>query len=187
MITIRLEFQRLCDITLYNIYDEIGVYVLWNGHAKTKPSYIGEGDILHRFASHTRAEWSERPLDGLIAIVQADSDEWRKAYAEIAEATLLEISEILDRFPTHNKSRGKASAAIKKATSFRKYNVGTIKLVFEGRDPLLLLGSPIMKQPKTITWKYIDNSFQIVDRIPWNQRPEKGNFLSKLFNGPKRE
>ena len=37
-------------------------------------------------------------------------------------------------------------------------NVRTIKLVFEGRDPLLPLNSPIMKQPKIITWKFIDNS-----------------------------
>jgi len=90
MLTIKLHFIRLSDVSLAAIYDQTGVYV-WSGKAKAVPSYIGEGDVLERFKSHTRKQWAARPIDDVIALIEAPTSGKQKAYAELAEAALLHV------------------------------------------------------------------------------------------------
>ena len=169
MLTIKLHFIRLSDVSLADIYDRTGVYVLWSGKAKAVPSYIGEGDVLERFKSHTRKQWAARPIDGVIALIEAPTPGKQKAYAELAEAALLHVAEIINRSPTHNGNRGKPTAALEKSLKHQDHNIGTIRLVFSGRDPLRAPSNPPMSAKKWIVLREASEGWYI-DELHWNNR-----------------
>jgi len=41
MYKIRADFVRHQDVSLSDVYDEVGVYVLWNRHGQIVPTYVG--------------------------------------------------------------------------------------------------------------------------------------------------
>jgi hypothetical protein len=167
MLTIKLHFIRLSEVSLPDIYDQTGVYVLWSGKAKAVPSYIGEGDVLERFNSHARKSWAARPIDGVIALIKTATR--RKAYAELAEAALLHVAKIINRYPTHNGNRGKPTAALEKSLRYQDRNIGTIRLVFSGRDPLRAPSNPPMSAKKWIVLRQCTEGWHI-DELHWNNR-----------------
>lgn len=167
MLTIKLHFIRLSEVSLADIYDEIGVYVLWSGKAKVVPSYIGEGNVLQRFADHMRKPWAARPIDGVIALIKTKTRQ--KTYAEFAEAALLDVAKDINRAPKHNGNQGKPTAAMKKILKHQHHNIRTIRLVFSGRDPLRAPSNPSMRARKWIVLRQSTEGWEITERH-WNNR-----------------
>ena len=169
MLKINAHFVRISEVSLAEIYDVIGVYVLWSGKAKAVPSYIGEGDVLSRFSSHTKKSWAARPIDGVIAFIDAPTLHKQKAYSELVEAALLSAAEEVDRYPTHNESDGKPAAALRKALKRQDHNVRTIRIVFSGRDPFRDPSNPPMREEKWIVLREGADGWYI-DELHWNTR-----------------
>lgn len=169
MLKINAHFVQISEVSLADIYDVIGVYVLWSGKAKAVPSYIGEGNVLSRFSSHMKKSWAARPIDGVIAFIDAPTLHKQKAYSELVEAALLAVAEHVDRYPTHNESDGKPSAALRKALKHQDHNVGTIRIVFSGRDPLRFPSNPPMRSEKWIVLREGSDNWYI-DELHWNMR-----------------
>lgn len=167
MLTLKLHFIRLSEVSLAAIYDEIGVYVLWSGKAKVVPSYIGEGNVLQRFNDHTKKSWAARPIDGVIALIETKTRQ--KTYAELAEAALLDVATNINRAPKHNGNQGKPNAALKKSLRYQNHNIGTIRLVFSGRDPLRTPSNPPMRAKKWIVLRQSTEGWHIAE-CHWNNR-----------------
>ncbi|HVC38239.1 MAG TPA: hypothetical protein VNF46_07555 [Gammaproteobacteria bacterium] len=169
MLKINAHFVRISEVSLADIYDVIGVYVLWSGKAKAVPSYIGEGDVLTRFSSHMKKSWAARPIDGVIAFIDAPTLHKQKAYSELVEAALLSAAEAIDRYPVHNVSDGKPAAALRKALNNQDHNVRTIRIVFSGRDPFRDPSNLPMREEKWIVIREGAEGWHI-DELHWNTR-----------------
>lgn len=126
---IKAPFDRIDEIRLPDLIDAVGVYVIWDGQSRARPSYIGEGTILKRLADHSSR--FAKPFDGYIAILGDKSSATAKHEAEIVEALLLAVAEETDRLPRHNVAPGK-SHRIEKV--FRSH--GVLRVSFTGYDPL---------------------------------------------------
>lgn len=161
MRVIKVEFERLNDVTLERVYGKLGVYVLWSGNSQSRPAYIGEGSILKRFASHVDTlRW---PISGVMALIGDDRPP-QKTEAEIVEAILLEVADEIGRFPTQNKARGKYARVF---DVFRKH--GVLRLSVSGYDPLLHPKHPKMRSAKLATVR-MDSSGEIDFTYKWNRR-----------------
>ncbi|MGD0090323.1 MAG: hypothetical protein ABSE73_10425 [Planctomycetota bacterium] len=149
MHTIDLTFRRAGDWTLEELMDGIGVYCLWSGNAKERPSYLGEGDVLKRIVTdHMRDsnKVGRTVFDGFIAIRGYKPDAQAKEDCQIAEALLLFVAERTDRAPTHNKNLGLQT---KVEEMMRKHP--TLRLTVRGCDPLRPPGcQPIDKKGFTV-------------------------------------
>jgi hypothetical protein len=150
MFEIQAHFQRLNDITLSEVYDAIGVYVLWSGRAVVRPSYIGEGNVLKRFVDHMGKTWATRPLRGVMALVQEGTAKERKWKAETIESLLLYIAADIACFPSNNISGGKVSG-LEKLLRRQKDDVDTFHITISGQDPLSPPEKPMLRAPKCIT------------------------------------
>lgn len=105
MISHKVFFDKFSEITLEKLLDyPIGTYIIWDGKAKKRPTYIGEGNILSRFNGHRKR--FAFPLDGYIALL-ANDEKKAKINAEILEALLLFIADVTNRYPNANKADGK--------------------------------------------------------------------------------
>ncbi len=167
MLTLRAEFRRLTDITLVDVYDEIGVYVLWSSIATVRPSYIGEGNVLSRFLDHTGKSWAARPLHGVMALLDHSTDKQTKAAGVLIEAALLDIAEETDRYPPNNSVSGKRTFG----PLLRGRTDGTIRIVVSGQDPLLPPERPPMRDNKWIVFRdYGDDGWRIAEH-GWRARP----------------
>lgn len=112
MLSLNAEFRRLDEISVADLFEAIGTYVLWDSQAKVRPSYIGEGDLLSRFSSHSMK--FAMPLNGYVAVLGNWSRKYFKTDGEVVEAVLLEISKRIGCYPLHNRQSG-STAAIDKA------------------------------------------------------------------------
>jgi len=131
MHVIDIDFARLCYTPLGDLLGKIGVYVLWDGQARARPSYIGEGNILKRLVVEhiDRFAW---PIDGYAAVLYQSSWQRAKADAEIVEALLLEVAKRTDRAPSTNVAPGKLRAL---DAIFRTH--GSLRVNVRGFDPLM--------------------------------------------------
>lgn len=130
MHVIEAQFERLSEIPVAVLLDQIGAYVLWDSQAKARPSYIGEGNILERLVEHVK--WFALPLDGYVAPLDAPTWRRAKAHAEIVEALLLEVAYRTDRRPNVNVASGKLLGL---DAIFRLH--GTLRVNVRGFDPLM--------------------------------------------------
>jgi hypothetical protein len=163
MKVINAEFKRLCDMALDRLPGAIGVYVLWSSKSWVRPTYLGEGLILERFAAH--AGKFPIPLEGTISILDNGTQKAIKTNAEIVEALLLYIAEEIDRFPSQNKNVGKHGQIEKVFTSH-----GVLRIRITGYDPLLGPRSSRMNKEKIITLQ--TNRFGEIELShPWKLRP----------------
>jgi hypothetical protein len=105
------------------------VYVIWYARQKLRPSYIGEGNILERFATEHTKRFS-RPIDGYVAVLGDLSDRSHKSDARISERLLLEVGKLIDRCPTVNVATGHLQP-IRKVFE----NHGVLKVNVTGFDP----------------------------------------------------
>jgi len=162
MKAVDVEFVRLSDVSLEDLLGATGVYAVWSGKARVRPTYIGEGVILERVAAHVKEfAW---PLRGVLAIPQAKTWREQKEKSEIAEALLLAVAKEVDLFPTRNKRYGNEKK-VKKA--LRKHNV--LRLNVKGYDPLLGAGSRRLRRRKSIAAK-LDNGDDFLLKYDWNTR-----------------
>src|SRR5438132_6724667 len=106
MRVIKASFQRIVETILPDLIEAVGVYVIWDGQARARPTYLGEGTILKRLAEHSTR--FALPFDGYIAILGDLSSRTAKRESEIVEALLLSVAYETDRLPFHNQAPGKA-------------------------------------------------------------------------------
>src|SRR2546430_10167294 len=102
---VRAEFFRLDEVPLSSLIGAVGVYVIWDGKAQSRPTYIGEGTILERVGQH--ASRFTRPFDGYLAVLGDWSAKRPKREAEILEAVLLAVASGTNSLPTKNRAPGK--------------------------------------------------------------------------------
>jgi len=139
MHVINVEFRRMTDWSIPELLGEMGVYVLWDGYAKRRPTYVGEGKILERLLSH-HGRWRP-PFDGYAAVLseKGRSPQRAKADGTIVEAMLLEVAASTDRMPSVNVARGQLRSLIE---VFKRH--GTVRINVRGLDPL----QPPAEQPR---------------------------------------
>jgi hypothetical protein len=133
---INLKFFRFDKTPFSILFRAIGVYVIWDSRQIIRPSYIGEGNILERFAKeHTRR--FSRPIDGYVAIWGDISNRSHKPDVRISERLLLKVAELIDRYPTVNKAPG-----FLKPIRDVFENHGVLKINATGYDPFFRPWSP---------------------------------------------
>lgn len=105
MHTINLEFVPFGKAAFSGLFRAIGVYVIWDAKNKIRPSYIGEGNILKRFANeHT--DRFHRPINGYAAVLGEIDEKGVKSDAQICETLLLHVADATNRYPTCNVAEG---------------------------------------------------------------------------------
>ena len=163
---INTNFIRLNQVSVEELINKKGVYVLWSYDAWTKPSYVGEGMVLERIISHVKS--SDKPFNkgmgGIVTLFDNDHPARAKRNGEIVELTLLRVASVLGVSPRHNNSSGKSISIFK-----RGENHNTVRINFSGWHPLWW-GVKINRTAR-ITWKYIDDydGWQITE-MPWRRR-----------------
>src|SRR2546422_1561587 len=131
MQTVRAEFYRLDELPLPMLIGAVRTYVIWDGRAGGRSTYLGEGVILERFTKHaSRFAW---PFAGYAAITGDWTTDKAKGDGEIIEAVLLAVAADTDRLPTHNEAPGKVRRIHK---IFRSH--GTLRIRVTGYDPFLI-------------------------------------------------
>jgi hypothetical protein len=133
---INLNFHRFDRTPFSVLFRAIGVYVIWDGRQIIRPSYIGEGNILERFAKEHTKRFS-RPIDGYVSILGDISNRHLKADARICERLLLEVGKLIDRYPTVNVSKG-----FLKPIRDVFENHGVLRVNVRGFDPFFPPWSP---------------------------------------------
>jgi len=128
LLIINPTFERLSNVSVTRLLGCMGTYVIWDSQAKARPTYIGEGNVLKRLVLHEGR--FARPLDGYVALSEAETWQRAKSYAEILEAFLLKIAEATDRSPSVNRVAGKLRGL---ESIFRSH--GTVRVNVRGFDP----------------------------------------------------
>lgn len=106
---INANFECLDEMPVTRLFGTIGVYVLWSRRADVRPSYLGEGKLIDRFAREHIDRFGTGTR-GYASIMEEGTERRRKADAEIVEADLLQIGEKIDQLPPNNASAGKRKA-----------------------------------------------------------------------------
>ena len=128
MLSLHAHFERLDEIAVAELFEAVGTYVLWDSQARSRPSYIGEGDLLRRLSDHSVK--FAMPLNGYVAVLGDPSRKYFKTDSELVEALLLEVSERIGRYPLHNRQQGSTTAIEK---TFQNNRV--VKVYISGFDP----------------------------------------------------
>jgi hypothetical protein len=161
---INLTFTRFNGTPFSILFRAIGVYIIWDGRQRIRPSYIGEGNILERFATEHTKRFS-RPIDRYVAILGDISDSSHKPNARISETLLLEVAKDIDREPTVNVAKGHVKPIGKVFE-----NHGVLKVSVSGFDPFFPPWSPrLLNIKKFIHLRRQDN--QIGINHSWRRRP----------------
>jgi hypothetical protein len=130
LLIIDTAFQRFSDVSVAALLGCMGTYVIWDSQARARPSYIGEGNILERLVLHQNEGRLARPLDGYVAVFEANTWQRAKSRAEILEALLIAIANETDRKPSVNRAKGKLRAL---DSIFRDH--GVVRVNVRGFDP----------------------------------------------------
>jgi hypothetical protein len=133
MYTIKTRFQRFRDIDLSELIGAVGVYIIWDAKAKARPTYIGEGNLLKRFADHCTRDGRRfnQPWDGYVAIISGSTVKVHKEEARAVERLLLDVAIETDRAPTVNVQPGAAAVVLRYCAS------EMLCVAVRGMDPLL--------------------------------------------------
>lgn len=123
------EFIAFDELPLSSLFRAVGVYVIWDARQISRPTYIGEGDLLRRFGAE-HADRFHAPINGYAAILGSSGKRAHKRDAELTELLLLQCAAITDRYPTVNVAAHRYS--VLERASLR---LGTIRVALSGRDP----------------------------------------------------
>lgn len=129
MRVIKADFLRLDAYSLPSLIGAVGVYMIWDGQARARPTYLGEGTILKRLAEHSTR--FTLPFDGYLANLGDLSSRSAKREAEIVEALLLSVAYDTDRLPVRSRAPGKTTEIQR---IFRSH--GVLRVSVSGYDPL---------------------------------------------------
>lgn len=115
MYTIRAKFEPFRGISLSELLGAVGVYVIWDAHAKARPTYIGEGNVLKRFTDHVERDGRAfpRPWNGYVAVITGSTRNVHKEESRAVERLLLDVASETDRKPTVNAHPGSASCVLR--------------------------------------------------------------------------
>ncbi len=165
MYVIDAEFIDIWEVSLATCLSEIGVYSLWSdGAAHSRPSYIGQGNVVERISAHMRDDekpfWNQSSIAGSIALLTGGPNTQRKADALVLELTLLEAAERLGVPPRHNRASGNRAALYRRGESHQ-----TIRINVRGRHPLRV-GVALPKAVR-LTWAERNGGWEL-ERLPWN-------------------
>ena len=123
------EFEPFSEVRLLDLFNTIGVYVLWDSQAKKNPSYIGEGKFFNRFNEHE--DKYAHPINGFLAIGgYKETPSKPKKDSELLEAILLHIADRIGKTPLHNSQKNYKSPILK---YFKNNRV--LRFVVSGYDP----------------------------------------------------
>lgn len=133
MYTIKVKFQRFGEIHLADLIGATGVYVIWDAHAKARPTYIGEGNILKRFSDHVNRNdrTFARPWDGYVALMTGSTHGVHKVESKAVERLLLGVAGETDRLPVVNVHPGSTSAVLFLCKR------ETLRIAVSGFDPFM--------------------------------------------------
>ena len=137
MYSIYADFVSLRQLHVGDLFAAMGVYVIWDGQARTRPTYIGEGNILKRFADHSlrSARASVRsfahPIEGYVAILGERRTRTAKLEAQALERLLLDVARDTDRQPAVNVQPG-SGAVVRLLCEAEP----TLRVAVRGFDPL---------------------------------------------------
>ncbi len=133
MYTIQTDFQRFRDVDLTELIGATGVYVIWDAHAKARPTYIGEGNILKRFTDHVKRDNHRfaHPWNGYVAIIAGSTQDVHKTESTVVEHLILGVAKDTDRAPQVNVHPGHASRVL------RLCGDETLRIAVSGYDPLM--------------------------------------------------
>jgi len=159
-----LNFKKFSEVTLEEAYGTYGVYVLWHGKAKTRPSYIGQGDVLKRFIYHVNSQMNW-PLKGYIAIIGGQDRKINKKQAELAEAILLDCADLIDKWPNGNAKIGHWQLVRR---TLEKYNA--IRIYLTGYNPFLPPDASVEWDNKKLI--QIENTYDY-SSFPWKKRHQR--------------
>ena len=123
------EFIPFDELPFSSLFRAVGVYVIWDARQIARPSYIGEGDLLRRFATEHASRF-HAPIQGYAAILGNSGTRAHKRDAELTELLLLQCAAVTDRYPTVNVAAHRLSL-LDRATA----RLGTIRVALSGRDP----------------------------------------------------
>lgn len=149
MHTIYADFQRFREVDLSELIGAVGVYVIWDAHAKARPTYIGEGNILKRFTDHAARDGRRfsHPWNGYVSIISGSTYGVHKDEASTVERLLLDVARDTDRMPI-NTHPGSASAV--RFLCRRE----TLRVVISRYDPLTppAEGRPLSRIKEIKAW-----------------------------------
>jgi len=131
--TIYADFQRFRDVNLIELIGATGVYVIWDAHAKARPTYIGEGNILKRFTDHVKRDNRRfaHPWNGYVAIIAGSTRDVHKYESTVVERLLLDVAKETDRKPQVNVHPGDVSRVL------RFCRDEMLRIAVSGYDPLV--------------------------------------------------
>jgi hypothetical protein len=112
MRVIDVNFLSFDEVLISSLIGEVGVYVIWDSRSQSKPTYIGEGEILNRFSAHTkRKDLSFKGVwDGYIGFIESTKGPvLKKEMVKIVECLLLQVALGCNRYPSGNKHPGSLS------------------------------------------------------------------------------
>lgn len=166
MYSIVADFFRFSELHLADMIRAVGVYVIWDARAIAKPTYIGEGNILKRFADHSQRDGRRFPLpwDGYVAIISGSTRGVHKFESLAVERLLLDVARETDRLPVANKSPGSSAAVVSFCTN------ETLRIAVQGFDPLMPPGHnrPLAAVKEIKAWVEDDHPYSIVH--DWRMR-----------------
>lgn len=128
MYVINAHFARLDQTPITNFFGGFGVYVLWSPSAKVRPSYLGEGNVISRFAQ-SHIDYFGPDSRGHAALLSGQS---AKSDGETLEMALLAVAEDINRWPVHNRRGGNK----KHIGHLWKKGINRIRLNLSGYHPL---------------------------------------------------
>lgn len=124
MIRIDCKLQKFNEVNLLDIIHFYAVYVIWDGKAKKKATYIGYSEnVATRLFDHAN-NWLKFPINGYVAFFED------KEVALLLEALLIDIGTETDRLQDHNRK----SESLKLIEKFYKKH-GMVKINVSGFDP----------------------------------------------------
>lgn len=127
MISYKIEMKKFKEVNIYDLLNEIGIYFLWDSQAKRRVTYIGEGDVISRLASHSK----KFPiLNGYIGFIHEGKKS--KQISQLFEAAFIHIGREKDRLQDYNSSKGHGHIVKELCLKSNK-----IKLYVSGYDPFM--------------------------------------------------
>jgi len=155
MRSVSATFHRFDRVSLWNVLQNTGVYVLWTEQGRRGPSYIGEGDLVNRLGSHSHS--AKGPIDGVVALTE-DKEE-----ARLVEAALLWCADEMGVRPRGQIKIGQKT--LKDCCG----ECSLLKVHIRGQDPMRAPSSPVMTGTKTIEFE-LDEDGELLFSMPWNRR-----------------
>jgi hypothetical protein len=164
MYIINARFESLDDMPVTALFGAIGVYVLWSSRADVRPSYVGEGNLIHRFAAEHIERFGKNST-GYAAIMTSGTAKQQKSDAEIVETVLLEIGDLIYQYPVNNDAPGKRKGIQKHWED--GHNV--IRINFTGYHPLRWNTKLTSVNRVTADLFYDDSRFELSVDHPWRR------------------